>query len=88
MYKGKLLANIFMTHQVAMINPETGSVEKILDFYNLHEEIAKKVGVKNYYQTGYGNCLNGIAYDESTNTLLMTGKNWPLVFHIELEENK
>ncbi len=31
-----------------------------------------------------GNVLNGIAYDSSKQTLLITGKLWPLVFEVKL----
>lgn len=32
------------------------------------------------------NCLNGIAYDAQTDTLLVTGKNWPFIYQIELKQ--
>jgi len=31
-------------------------------------------------------CLNGIAYYKDTNTLLLTGKKWPLIFEIQFQE--
>jgi glutamine cyclotransferase len=35
-------------------------------------------------RTGNEDVLNGIAYDELRDRLLVTGKRWPLVFHIDL----
>ena len=33
------------------------------------------------------NCLNGIAYHQSTDQLLLTGKKWPYIYEIELIDN-
>jgi len=32
----------------------------------------------------YDECLNGIAYNKITNTFWMTGKNWPVMFEVQL----
>ena len=58
--KGFLWANIFLDDRVAIINPNTGKVEKFLDFKLLMDRIKKIYG--NSYDNNY--CLNGIAYDE------------------------
>jgi glutaminyl-peptide cyclotransferase len=33
-----------------------------------------------------GEVLNGIAYDPSTNHLLLTGKHWPTIFEVTVRE--
>ena len=33
-------------------------------------------------------CPNGIAYDREKDKLYLTGKLWPLIFEIEIADNK
>ena len=33
----------------------------------------------------YDECFNGIAYDEETDRILLTGKNWPVMFDVEFK---
>ncbi|NQY07629.1 MAG: glutaminyl-peptide cyclotransferase [Flavobacteriaceae bacterium] len=72
---GKIFANIYMKNGIAIINPETGAVEGVINGTDLH----KKVKTKHPEEV-----LNGIAYNKVTNTIFVTGKNWDKVFEIEL----
>jgi glutamine cyclotransferase len=48
MYKGFLMANIFMTSRIAVIDVLTGKIVNYLDFTALTKEINTFMGVKNY----------------------------------------
>ena len=72
---GKIYANIYMKDLIAIIDYKSGRVEAYLDLTGLLKpsERSQKTDV-----------LNGIAYDKDQKRLLLTGKNWPKVFWIEL----
>ena len=74
---GKIWANVYLTQQIIIINPETGRVEGVVDLRGLlpEEDITAKTDV-----------LNGIAYDAATGRIFVTGKNWSKIFEIELIE--
>ena len=71
--KGEILANIWQTHLIARIDPETGKVNAWIDMTGLPETLSP------------GNpdaVLNGIAYDGEHDRLFVTGKNWPHLYEI------
>lgn len=72
---GYIYANIYLTNNIAIINPKTGFVEGIIKLNNLLDEskVRRKADV-----------LNGIAYDISKKRLFVTGKYWPEIYQIEL----
>ncbi len=74
---GILYSNIWMAHKIAQIDYKSG---KVLGYLDLTSIIPKK------YQNVNDAVLNGIAYIEKKNTLLITGKNWDRIFEIKLEE--
>jgi glutamine cyclotransferase len=59
-----------------MIAPESGQVVGWIDLTGLLSDTG-------YYRPV--DVLNGIAYDESTDRLFVTGKRWPQLFEIDLE---
>lgn len=77
---GTIYANIYTTDIIVQIDPETGKVISeinlagILDMY-------KKAGEKIDY-------LNGIAFNQKTGNLFVTGKYWPKMFEIKLVPSK
>ena len=78
--RGELWANIYETNLVARIELATGHVVGWVDLGTLlttaeRDAVAKRGGV-----------ANGIAFDPSSNVLLVTGKLWPRMFEIELPE--
>lgn len=75
--KGKIYANIWQQNSILIVNPQNGTIEGIVNLKGLQA----KAG-----QEGEDNVLNGIAYDESTDRLFVTGKNWNKVFEIKLKE--
>ena len=72
--KGEVLANIWQTDYVARINPSTGVVTGYIDFRGLLSA-REREGT---------DVLNGIAYDEKTDRLFITGKLWPRVFEVRI----
>jgi glutamine cyclotransferase len=75
--KGEIYANIWHNNRIAMINPETGRVTGWIDLTGLlpQNEVLDEEAV-----------LNGIAYDERSGRLFVTGKLWPKLFEIRLKQ--
>lgn len=73
-----IYANIYQTNQVVKINPDNGDIAGILDLSPVVNQLLVK----------YPNIaeLNGIAYRESTDTFFITGKLWPYIYEMKLEE--
>ena len=74
---GKIYANRWNKNGVAIINPENGAVEGVIDFTPL------KASVKQHAKL---DVLNGIAYNPETKTLFVTGKYWDKLFEVEITE--
>ncbi len=74
---GKIWANVYTTNMIAIINPVNGNVEAVVDCTGLLPDDAR---------TSDTDVLNGIAYDDMTGKIYLTGKNWPLLFEVALEE--
>ena len=73
---GKFYVNVWQKDAIAVVNPESGSVEGILDLSGLR----KALNVTN------DDVLNGIAYNPKTKTIFVTGKNWDKLFEITVSE--
>jgi glutaminyl-peptide cyclotransferase len=73
---GTLLANVYQTPYIIRINPTTGKVLGKADFSNLVKEIKSKNPDVDY--------MNGIAYDSVGNKILITGKLWPNIYEVRL----
>lgn len=72
---GKIYANIYQTNNIAVIDPQSGAVEKLIDLSLIALEYRED-----------GDVLNGIAYHEETERIFVTGKNWPSLLHVEFVE--
>ena len=70
---GDVYANIWMTNRIAIINPQSGQVKGWIDLSGI------------YQPTSYDSVLNGIAYDQQTGRLFVTGKNWPNLYEITIK---
>lgn len=72
---GEVFANVWKTDWIVRIDPDTGQVTGWIDLSGLlpPEQRSQPVDV-----------LNGIAYDEATGRLFVTGKLWPRLFEIQL----
>jgi glutamine cyclotransferase len=74
---GKIWANIYQKDVIVIINPANGAIESAIDFSELKS--------KNTKTLLDGEVLNGIAYNPSTKTVFITGKNWDKMFEIKLK---
>lgn len=72
---GKIWANVYQTDKIVIINPESGAVEAEVDFSGLLKDADKHRNI---------DVFNGIAWDEKSNRLFVTGKNWPKLFEVEV----
>ncbi len=74
--RGEILANVWHSNKIARIEPESGKVIGWIDLTGL-----LKPGEVNDEDA----VLNGIAFDESSGRLVVTGKMWPKLFEIRLK---
>lgn len=72
---GRVLANVWQTDLIALIDPQDGRVHGWIDLTGLLDPGDKTLPV---------DVLNGIAYDAEGDRLFVTGKWWPKIFQIEL----
>ncbi len=73
--RGEIYANIWQSHTVARIAPATGRVLGLIDFVGLLPDADR---------TADTDVLNGLAYDDATDRLFVTGKHWPKLFEVRL----
>lgn len=73
---GFVYANVYQTDEILKIEPESGHVVGKMNFANLLSDNDKVAGRTDV--------LNGIAYDSSSNIMLVTGKRWPKLFDVKL----
>jgi glutamine cyclotransferase len=74
--RGEIYANIWLNDRIARIDPRSGKVNAWIDLSGLlsPEERPDSQAV-----------LNGIAYDDASDRLFVTGKYWPKLFEIKLK---
>lgn len=73
---GAIWANVWQSDEIVRIDPAGGEVTGVLDLAGLLPD-AERRGA---------DVLNGIAWDGATRRLLVTGKQWPKLFALELVE--
>jgi glutamine cyclotransferase len=73
---GEIYANIWHDDRIAAIDSQTGHVKAWIDLSGL-----LKPGDTSDPEA----VLNGIAYDQSSGRLFVTGKLWPKVFEIKIK---
>jgi len=73
---GEIYANVWQTNNIAIIDPETGTVKAWIDLTGLlsPEDRGNR----------FVDVLNGIAFDKEDRKLYVTGKLWPKLYHIDL----
>ena len=74
--EGEIWANVWQSDRIVRINPDTGQVTGIIDLTGLlpDEDRLRDTDV-----------LNGIAYQADTGAIWVTGKRWPWLYEIALE---
>lgn len=75
---GEILANLWHSDEVAVIDPASGEVRGWFNFASLRAQLAWPGAEP--AETD----LNGLAYDERSGRLLVTGKRWPRLFELEI----
>jgi len=70
---GFVYGNIWYQDVIVKIDPSSGRVVERIDLKNLYPINTRSVGA---------DCLNGIAFNQSSNTFVLTGKLWPKYFHV------
>ena len=73
---GEIWANVWQSDQIARIDPASGRVVGIIDLTGL---------LTDEYRLRDTDVLNGIARDPDTGAIWVTGKRWPWLFEIALE---
>lgn len=75
---GRVLANIYPTDCIAIIDPVAGDVVGWLDMSGLANGVRRR--------TPAAEVTNGIAYNPTTDTVYLTGKRWPEMFEMRISE--
>ncbi len=80
--EGKIYANTYQKDGVAIINPENGAIEGVINFSGLRDELGNTQDLD-----PINDVLNGIAYDKKNQKLYVTGKDWDTLFEVKIIEN-
>ena len=72
---GEIWANIWMTDLVARIDPKSGKVLAYIDLKGILPASERNTDT---------DVLNGIAYDQATKRIFVTGKKWPKLYEIKV----
>lgn len=78
--RGEVYANVWTSPKVAVIQTGNGQVRAWVDFGKLSTLFEKPAG-----WNADEHVLNGIAYDDSTGHFFITGKCWPTLFEVEID---
>lgn len=73
---GYIWANIWRTDVIVVIDPDTGNVIRSIDFTGMTDVSEFGIGEDEYADA----VLNGIAYDEESGKIYITGKYYPDIF--------
>jgi len=82
MVNGEIYANVWESSRVARINPTTGTVLGWIDLAGVFSDSDRRRYLKPGQQV---DVLNGIAFDELTGRLYVTGKWWPRMYEIAVD---
>ena len=72
---GQIFANVYQTDDIVIIDPKTGAVTHKINLKGLLPDDER---------TPQTDVLNGIAWDNDRKIFLVTGKNWPHMYQLEL----
>ncbi|MFI5349892.1 MAG: glutaminyl-peptide cyclotransferase [Elusimicrobiota bacterium] len=78
---GAIWANIWKDHRILRIDPSSGRVTGWLDMGGLLND-----GERAQLIEPVEDVLNGIAYDPASGHFFVTGKCWPVLFEIKIDE--
>ena len=72
---GLIYANVYQEDYIVVVDPDTGEVLRKIDCTGLLTE----------EEMGNADVLNGIAYDNATGRIYITGKWWPKLFEVTFQ---
>ena len=73
--RGEIWANVFTADVIVRISPQTGKVLGWIDLSSLQDLLPR---------SGTRDVLNGIACDQASDRIFVTGKLWPNIFEIKV----
>lgn len=73
--RGYIFANIWLTNDIIIINPKNGEVIKRWNLENIANNEKKDNPITQE--------MNGIAFDEEKNEIIITGKMWKNLYRID-----
>ena len=76
---GYFYCNVWYKDYILKIEPATGNVLEVYDLRKLYPP-RKRIPS--------ADCLNGIAYNKSDGSVLLTGKQWPKYYVVQLEDTE
>ncbi len=76
---GVIYANVWYEDVILQIDPEQGNIVGMIDASPLRTLLP---------ELGRDEVLNGIAYNYHSDTLYLTGKNWPAIFEVTLIDDQ
>ena len=74
-----VIANVWQTDRLLVIDPESGRVVATIDAGPLADDVSRSA-------SGDIDVLNGVAFDPDSATLWMTGKLWPRLYRVRIVE--
>lgn len=74
---GKIYANVYLKDSAMIIDAQTGAIIGVIDFRGLKNKVKQHPNL---------DVLNGIAYNPTTKTFFVTGKNWDKLFEVNIKE--
>lgn len=74
---GKVWANVYGKTDILIIDPTSGTVEGVIDCSSLEGMLDSTEDI---------DVLNGIAYRPATKEIFLTGKYWPNMFSVSLQQ--
>lgn len=77
---GLVISNVWQTDNLLVIDPESGGVVAAVDAQPLVDDVLKSPSANGV------DVLNGVAVDDGTATLWMTGKLWPRLYRVRIVE--
>lgn len=77
--EGKIYANTYQKDGVAIINPQNGAIEGVINFSGLRDQLGNTAELD-----PLNDVLNGIAYNKETKQLYVTGKDWDTLFEVKI----
>jgi glutamine cyclotransferase len=73
--RGKIIANVWYSDSLFVIDPRDGRVTAVVD----GAALAARSGRRSYHDV-----MNGVAWDPVKDEFYLTGKNWPKMFKVKI----